>query len=128
MATPNDFHGGSRRRRRLIAEKVNETGVPPLIAGAALASGVGGLFAGSYIAERTPWEGVLPFFGESGSGGGGSNMSSLAILGAGAIGSGALIWLAFRKEGNSGSNVNITIEDERQDDKNNERLQESPRR
>lgn len=127
MATPNDFHGGSRRRRRLIAEQVNETGVPPLIAGAALASGVGGLFAGSYISERTPWEGVLPFFGESGSNSG-TDMSSLAILGAGAIGSGALIWLAFRKEGGSGSNVNITIEDERNNDNDNERLQASSRR
>lgn len=124
MATPNDFHGGSRRRRRLIAEKVNETGVPPLLAGAALSGGVGGLFAGSYISERTPWEGLLPFFGGGGSSGG-VNMSSLAILGAGAIGSGALIWLAFRKEGDSDSSVNITIEDERNNNNDNERLQES---
>ena len=109
MADYKRIHGGSRRRRRLAAERMEQTGIPPLIGAAALGSGALGLFTGSFIAERTPWDGILPWLDGPG-GRAGPGLMSLAILGIGALGSGAMIWLSMNDTDKlGGGDIQLTL-------------------
>ena len=129
MSHYKQFHGGSRRRRRLISENMDETGVPPLLATAAIGSGALGLIGGSFISQNTPWQGILPYIGDNNQGsGGGTPPSSIAIMGIGILGAGALTWLSLKKDSSTSSPSDVRITIDSDGNKENERLQGSSRR